>query len=77
MKINEFPHHIFWNYKKDADLPIEVVTKNIFLYGDVQDMVKVCSMVERKDLQISISKLEKSDRYKKRVNFIKKVLLDD
>ncbi|MCY7361285.1 MAG: hypothetical protein LH629_04335 [Ignavibacteria bacterium] len=75
INISEFPKHIFWNYKSDAELDEEIVTYNVLLYGDIPDYKKLVKIVNRDSLVKAVAEIEKTGRNKKRVNFIKKILL--
>lgn len=39
MDISKFSPHIFWFYKKDSDLPNELVISQVSLYGEIEDML--------------------------------------
>lgn len=75
MKITEFPHYIFWSYKKDADLDPQIVTSQVFLYGDISDMRNVVRKVPEKDIRKSIQYLKRNPHIKKRIHFIEKIIL--
>ncbi len=73
MKITFFSKYIFWSYKKDADLPERVVIRQVILYGEVKDMLALTKLVNKTAIKNVLEKLD--DRYKKRRNFIEKVIL--
>ena len=75
MNINCFSKHIFWNYDADADIPDNIVTKHVFLYGETKDMINLISLVDELILIRVLNEIKKSKRFKKRVNFIEKVIL--
>ena len=75
MKITDFPVYIFWNYKKNADLPEEVVANNVFLYGNFSDMIKITKAIPKNILEKVIDDIALKNRYKKRINFIRKIIL--
>jgi hypothetical protein len=75
MKIKNFPAYVFWNYKKDADLPEEVVANNVFLYGNVNDMIRITKAIPKNILEKVIDNITLKNRYKKRINFIRKIIL--
>lgn len=75
MKITEFPHYIFWSYQKDADLPDEVIARQVFLYGDVRDMIKTAGLIQKDHLIKALDKIKTENRHQKRTHFIEKVIL--
>ncbi|MCK4636184.1 MAG: hypothetical protein KAT32_04965 [Candidatus Moranbacteria bacterium] len=77
MNISKFPKNIFWNYEKNINLPDEVVVNRVFLYGDMIDMYRLSQEVDTKLLRAVLQKIKQTNRYKKRVNFISKVILSE
>lgn len=77
INISNFPKHIFWNYKDNAELNEEIVINNVILYGDLNDYRKLLSLVNKKSFEQVVSKLEQTGRYKKRINFIKEIILEE
>jgi hypothetical protein len=75
MKITDFPVYIFWNYKKNADLPEKVVASNVFLYGNISDMIRITKVIPKNILEKVIDDIALKNRYKKRINFIRKIIL--
>lgn len=75
INISDFPKHIFWNYKSGAELDEETVAYNVLMYGDLKDYKKMIEMISRDSLVKAVNEIEKTGKYKKRVNFIKKVIL--
>ncbi len=75
INISYFPKHIFWEYKDDSILDEEIVIKNVLLYGDMDEFKKLIRMVTRESLTKVVDDLEKSGEYKKRFNFIKKIIM--
>ncbi|MEO8208958.1 MAG: hypothetical protein ABI840_00240 [bacterium] len=75
INISGFSNHIFWNYKKDSELDEAIVIQNVILYGDLNDYKKILKLVSKESFTREVNELEKTGRYKKRLNFIKKVLL--
>jgi len=75
MQINNFPSHIFWSYKPDANLPDELVAEQVLLHGDIEDMLLLLRLMDEEKIIRATNKIEASGRWIKRVNFINKVLL--
>lgn len=75
INISVFPKHIFWNYKDNAEVIESVVINNVILYGDIEDYKKLLKMVSRESFTNVVDTIEKTGRYKKRINFIRKVVL--
>jgi hypothetical protein len=75
MKINIFPKYIFWSYKENADLPINIIAKNVILYGDVKDIVSLTNLFGTEEIKRALEKISMTNKFKKRINFIEKVIL--
>ncbi|MBK7107147.1 MAG: hypothetical protein IPH62_17885 [Ignavibacteriae bacterium] len=75
MNIDKFPKYIFWSYKEKADLPLSVITQNVLLYGDVKDIILLTKLVEIKEIKKTVEKITNKNKYKKRINFIEKVII--
>lgn len=75
MKINRFPKYIFWSYKENADLPISLIAKNVIQYGDVKDIVLLTKLIGAEELKNSLENISVTNKSKKRINFIEKVIL--
>ncbi len=71
MLINNLSKQIFWSYDDNADLPDEIVIKQVATYGEIKDLIKL-SMLYPKETIIKVLKNFKND---KRVNFLMKVIL--
>lgn len=75
MQIVQFPKHIFWQYRPDADLPESVVLENLLLYGDLEDLLNVPRYFSYKQIKEIQKKISSSQRWRKRAFFIEKILL--
>lgn len=75
LNISDFSKHVFWNYSEGVNLDQDIVIENVILYGDLNDYKKLMKKVSKISLGKVLKDIEKSGRYKKRVNFVKKVLL--
>jgi hypothetical protein len=73
MKITEFSKYIFWSYKENADLPDEVIIRNVCLLGEFTDLYKLLELYPKENIKNELSNLLAKD--KKRVNLIERVLL--
>jgi hypothetical protein len=71
MLINNLSKQIFWSYDDNADLPDEIVIKQVATYGEIKDLIKL-SMLYPKETIIKVLQNFKND---KRVNFLMKVIL--
>ena len=67
VKINNFSEYIFWSYKKNAILPVEVVADRVILYGEIKDMLLLIKFLK---------KISDTRRYKKIINFFEKIILN-
>ncbi len=77
MKIDIFPHHIFWNYQPDADLDELIIARRVMLYGDIPEIQILFKKLDLDTIKAALEEIEKSGRFKKRVNFIRKIYIDD
>lgn len=73
MDISEFSPHIFWSYKKDADLPNELVIAQVSLYGEIEDMILMKKFFTKKEILKVLKPL--NAKHPKRIHFIEKVIL--
>lgn len=73
MLINNFSKYIFWSYKKDVDLPDELVIKQVAIYGKIKDLIILTKLYDKNYLLGSLQSVKKN--YAKRFNFIRKVIL--
>jgi hypothetical protein len=73
MLISNFSRHIFWSYKKGADLPDDIVIKQVISYGELSDIITLTTLYRKDMLRAKIKKFYLSN--KKRANFILKVFL--
>jgi hypothetical protein len=76
MKTNFFSTHLFWSYEKNADLPAEVIARQVILYGEVSDMLKLTKEVDRHCIEKIANELSSGGRYSRRIFFLQKVILD-
>jgi hypothetical protein len=75
MNISEFPHHLFWSYAQGSDLPEEVVTEHVILYGDLEDLFLLSKLVSHKTIAEVNEKLERKKRWPKKIYFVNKIIL--
>ena len=73
MKINNFSKHIFWSYTKDADLPDNLIIRQVSVYGEIPDLLKMAKLFSKEKITTALKAIEK--KHDKRVNFILKVIL--
>jgi len=73
MKTSIFSKHIFWSYKRDANLPDEIIIEQVSLYGEIQDMLLLQKLFSKNKIRTVLLKFKK--RYPKRIHFIEKVIL--
>ncbi|MEZ4692190.1 MAG: hypothetical protein R3A12_19350 [Ignavibacteria bacterium] len=77
INVSEFQKYIFWNYKPGAELDRNIIIENVLLYGELEDFRKLIKLVALEDIRNVTDIIEKKGRFKKRVNFIRKVVLSD
>jgi len=73
MKTDKFSKHIFWSYTENADLPDSIVIKQVAIYGEIKDLLILSNLYQKKLIIKVLQTI--SDKNKKRVNFILKVIL--
>jgi len=75
MNIAGFSEYPFWSYMKTADLPEEVVIRQIVLYGEIKDMIRLTKFISQERIENTLKQLSSSDnRNSKRINFFRKVI---
>lgn len=75
ISISEFQKQIFWNYNPDSVLDENIIIENVILYGELSDYSKLKGLVSKDSIRKVVDKIESTGRYRKRVNFVRKVLL--
>lgn len=73
MLISNFSKYIFWSYNSDADLPDNIIIKQVATYGEIDDLKKLSKLYEKEIILNVLSSLQKKNT--KRINFMKKVIL--
>lgn len=73
MQIDNFSKYIFWSYNNSADLPEELVIKQVAIYGEIEDIKKLKKLVNPEKIKEVLETIK--SKYEKRVNFILKVIL--
>ena len=73
MMISNFSKHIFWSYKADANLPDELVIKQVAIYGDIVDIIELTKLFSKDTINSVLQSIKQKN--KKRVNFITKIFL--
>jgi hypothetical protein len=74
MKITGFSEYLFWSYDKSADLPEEVIIKQIVQYGEIKDMLNLMEKIDSKKIEKVIGAMKMNRQNKKRINFFLKVI---
>ncbi len=77
MLITPFSKHIFWSYKKDADLPDNIIIKQVIAFGEIPDLLLIKDLFSKEKIYSVLENWTNKDQYKKRINFIEKVILHD
>ncbi|MFC2087160.1 hypothetical protein ACFLSA_03235 [Bacteroidota bacterium] len=75
MNINQFSGHIFWSYKKNADLPVETIIKRVVAYGEISDFIILTKNVSKNIINSVLNSWEEKEKYDKAIHFIKNVIL--
>ena len=73
MKIKYFSKHIFWSYNKEADLPEDLIIKQVAVYGEIYDLKKLSELINKEKILTVLQTIK--TEYEKRVNFIEKIIL--
>ena len=76
MKTSLFSNHLFWSYQKNADLPVDIVVRQVILYGEVSDMIILSKEVDHKYIRQIANELTKNGRNRKRIFFLNKIVLE-
>gem|GEM_PF-5865184 len=53
----------------------DIVISNVILYGELSDYKTLLTLVSRQSFENVVRDIEKTGKYKKRINFIKKIIL--
>jgi len=76
INISYFSKHIFWNYNKNAKLPEKIVARQVFLYGEIKDMIAVTRLISKEKLERVINDIKKNVKNEKRANFVEKIIME-
>lgn len=73
MRIDKLPFKVnyFWTYKKDADLPEEIIIEKVLIYGDFEEIFMLEKIVGKNLIK---NLWEKNIRNKKRFKKLNSVL---
>jgi hypothetical protein len=63
-------------YRPDSDLPEEVIVDQIIRYGDMQDLFKLPATFSADVIQKVVLKIAGQERWKKRIYFVNKIILE-
>ncbi len=72
MRIDRFSPHLFWSYKKDADLPDKIIIEQGTTYGDIEDLVALSKLYTKDEVNVALESFHR--RNKKRINLLMKVI---
>ncbi len=75
MKITGYSEHAFWSYDKESDLPEEVIIRQILLYGEIKDMLRLVKLIRHDKIEKVLSSFSINHQNIKRINFFRKVIL--
>jgi hypothetical protein len=75
MDIKGFSPHLFWSYKRSADLKPEVIIRQVIAYGEVKDMILLVKKAGKGKIYHEIKKWKNREKYEKHINFMEKVIL--
>ena len=75
MLTTNYPHYIFWSYKPTADLSEELIAEQVILYGDLEDIFRVSKELKKEVIEKATDRIAASGHWKKRVNFMNKIIL--
>ena len=75
MEIKEYSPHIFWSYKKNADLEPGIVIRQVIAYGEVKDKILLASLVEKKKILEVIMNWKDREKFDKQIHFFQNVIL--
>ena len=76
MDIKGFSPHIFWSYNKSADLETGIIIRQVIAYGEIKDMLLLVERLGKKRILSAMDKWKDREQNEKRINFLKKVILD-
>ena len=76
MHTTNYPQYIFWSYSPEADLPEELVAEQVILYGDLEDIYRISKELPVALIKKTTDKIAVTGRWKRRVNFMNKIILE-
>lgn len=75
MDIKGFSPHIFWSYKRSAELKPEVVIRQVIAYGEVKDMILLVKKAGKGKIRDEIKEWKNREKFEKHINFVERVIL--
>ena len=77
MNIEPYSRHIFWSYRPDADLPENLIVRQVIAYGEISDFKLICKTIPHNKIKEAIGSWKNQDQYKKQIEFLEKIFLYD
>lgn len=77
MLIAPFSGHIFWSYKRDADLPENIIIQQVIAYGELKDFLLLSRMFSADQINEAIKLWKNKSKHIREINLLKKVYLDE
>lgn len=75
MRAKEFSPHIFWSYNPSANLPDEIVIKQVILYGEIKDKIHLVKLAGKDKILEVIRKWSPKRNEEKHIYFMENVIL--
>jgi hypothetical protein len=75
MDTSGFSPHIFWSYDPSADIPQEVVIKQVVLYGEIRDKVLLVKKVGKEKIRRVMENWKNEKGAEKHICFMQRVIL--
>ncbi|MDZ7742722.1 MAG: hypothetical protein U5Q03_13480 [Bacteroidota bacterium] len=74
MLISKFSKYLFWSYRKNADLPEEIVIQRVLAFGEIADLIFLNDLVPGSKIEEVLKNWKEKEKYKRRINFYNKVI---
>lgn len=68
IRINNLPENInraiFWSYKEDAELPVEIAVEQVLIYGDIDEIKSFVKFIDNPEIIMNIYKNRVREKWK-------------
>ena len=72
MTVKDFSPYIFWSYDSSAEIPNEIIIRQVIAYGEISDLSLLASTFTPQKIAEATENWMEHERFVKRINFFNK-----